>query len=185
MPPAEHIRSILESKDSTVTAIALVIQLLIGPAAWEMEPIEVMLQLEAESSYTLSSETVQRIEAFYALAETPAFFDDPNAFVGICNTLASGSPVDDIEEGLTVDSVSVPEMLWAIYEVSLHYDDMPSFSPAVMRMIQEVTASEAEDPDNPGYADRLFMERLELLRRELTMLEVPAETIAVLLDGPA
>jgi hypothetical protein len=74
---------------------------------------------------------------------TDAFYEDPLAFVSIANALYSGD-LGDLVDG-ALEDLTVPEMLWSIYEVELNRGQSEGFAPAIDRLIDEIIKNEAED----------------------------------------
>lgn len=149
------------------------------PAA---DPLEVYSVIDDEFHAQLPETGENRLNAMMLALETDAFFDDPLAFQSIAHALYSGD-LGDMVDG-AVEELTVPEMLWAIYEVELNreHDDIP-FSPAVQRLIDETIQKEADAREDlePGdvvpYYEKFLAGMRQDLQQQLAALGVPAEAL--------
>jgi ribosome recycling factor len=152
------------SDDATYATTAHVIALgTFGDDIYDMDPLELFSALEDEYKSELSEEVAEKMQAILLATVTDAFYEDPMAFRAIANTLLEGDPGFD-----GFDNVTVPEILWAIYEVELNHESR-NFSPKVANMIEHELENEGEDIDtldeamNSTYHQRSVRE----FRREL------------------
>ena len=124
------------SDDATFGTIAHIIaSIKYGPSIYDMDILELFAELEDDFKVQLSDHVQQKLQAIMLATSTDAFFEDPEAFRAIANTLVEGDP-----GFLIFDNLTVPEILWSIYEVRLNHPGS-DFSPAVKRLID----SEVED----------------------------------------
>lgn len=110
-----------------------------------IDPIELWLRIQEDFHTTIPEENENKINALMLALSTDIFYRDPLAFNSICNALYSGD-LGDLIEGY-VEDLTIPEMLWGIYEVELNRDDRVPFSPAVTKFIDEIISEEAEDKE--------------------------------------
>jgi hypothetical protein len=112
-----------------------------GDEIYNMDPLELIAALEDEYRVEMSEKVAEKLQAILLSTTTDAFFEDPVAFRAIANTLLEGDPGFD-----GFDDVTIPELLWAIYEVELNHPGT-DFSPSVDRMIQEEIENDGEEID--------------------------------------
>jgi hypothetical protein len=92
--------------------------------------------------------------------------------------LLDGNMGDLISEGF--EKLSVPEVMWSMYEVALNRDSEMDTSPAVDAVIREAVATEAgisseEDPESkPFYPDQFMEDSIMELKEQLSDLGVTA-----------
>jgi hypothetical protein len=145
--------------DATFATTAHVIALnTFGDEIYDMDPLELISALESEYKVEVSEEVAEKLQAILLATTTSAFFEDPVAFRAIANTLLEGDPGFD-----GFDDVTIPELLWAIYEVELNHEGT-DFSPMVERIIKEEIENDGEDIDtldeamNSSYHQRAIRE---------------------------
>jgi hypothetical protein len=130
----------LLADDSTFGTIAHILAFLeYGESMYEMEPTELFANLEDDFKTTLADDVVQKLQAILLATTTDAFFQDPESFRHIANTLLEGEP-----GFLGMDNLTVAEILWAAYEVSLNHPGA-EFTPAVEKLIDSEIKDEGQD----------------------------------------
>lgn len=130
------------SDDATFGTTAHVVALAtFGEDIYEMDPLELFMNLEEAYKMELSDEVAEKLQAILLSTTTNAFYEDPTAFRAICNTLVEGDPGFD-----GFDNLTVPEILWSIYEVELNHPGM-EFSKSISSMIEKELEEEVEDLD--------------------------------------
>ena len=141
----------LLSDDNTFGTVAHIIAFsTYGEDMYEMDILELFHNLEDDYKTQLSQDVCQKLQAILLATSTDAFFQDPEAFRAISNTLIEGDP------GFMIfDELTVPEILWANYEVSLNHPGT-DFTPAVQALIdrelrEEGVDSEEELEESPYY----------------------------------
>tara|TARA_B100000579_G_scaffold95302_1_gene75422 strand:- start:77 stop:637 length:561 start_codon:yes stop_codon:yes gene_type:complete len=152
------------SDDATYGTTAHVISLAtFGEKVYEMDPLELFMALQDEYKMEISDEVCEKLQAILLATTTDAFFEDPVAFRAISNTLIEGDPGFD-----GFDNLTVPEILWAIYEVELNHEEM-EFSPAVSKLIEKELEEEVEDIDEVEEAIQVpyYHRAIRALRSEL------------------
>jgi hypothetical protein len=108
-----------------------------------MDPVECWVRVSEDFRVSVPESNENKINALMLALSTNAFYDDPVAFVSICNALYSGD-LGDLVDGVMED-LTMPEMLWGIYEVELNRGDYQDFVPSIDSFINEVITNEAED----------------------------------------
>ena len=94
------------SDDATFGTTAHVIALAtFGEDIYEMDPLELFMNLEDEYKMELSSEVAEKLQAILLSTTTDAFYEDPTAFRAICNTLIEGDPGFDGFDNRFLDQV--------------------------------------------------------------------------------
>lgn len=143
-----------------------------------VDPVLLFNQAEQDFSVTIPPECENKINALVLATSSNAFYEDPAAFMAVCNALESGE-LGDLVSGF-VEEVTVPEMLWACYEVLLNrgYSDDP-FSPQVSAIIDEVVKTEVEDGQEGelAYYERYLLDEREELIQQLVKLGVSQDAI--------
>lgn len=110
------------------------------PAA---DPITLWSMLEEDFSVHISEAAENKLNALMLAVATDGFYDEPTVFYGVCNALLEGDLGDVV--GDAFDDVTVPELLWAVFEVGLHRDDNLDFSKSVAAAVKDIIEGEAED----------------------------------------
>jgi len=130
------------SDDATFGTTAHVIALAtFGDEIYQMDPLELFMNLEDYYKMEMSNEVAEKLQAILLATTTDAFYEDPVAFRAICNTLIEGDPGFD-----GFDKLTVPEILWSIYEVELNHPGM-DFARSIKLMIEKELEEEVEDLD--------------------------------------
>jgi hypothetical protein len=133
-----------------------------------LDPLEIYARVLDDFNAVIPEEGENRINALLTAVPTDLFYQDPLAFQSVANALYTGD-IGDLVEGF-MDDLTVPEILWSIYEVGLNRGDEIDFSPAVQRLIDAEIASEAQDMEEdvdeiiPYYAR--FVEEM---KKDLTL----------------
>ena len=97
----------------------------------------------------MSDDVRQKLQAIMLAVSTDAFFHDPEAFRAVTNTLVEGDP------GFAAfDDLTIPEILWANYEVSLNHPGA-DFSPQVEKLIDRELKEEGADLDSLEEAENV------------------------------
>lgn len=110
-----------------------------------MDPVELWVRVREDFRVTVPEENENRLNAIMLAISTDAFYEDPLAFTSICMALAEGD-LGDLVDG-AIEELTVPEMLWGIYEVELNRDDQPEFARGVLAVIDQTVQEQAEESD--------------------------------------
>ena len=130
----------LLNDDATFGTVAHAIaSITYGEKLYEMDVLELFAELEEDFKIELSEDVRQKLQALLLATSTDAFYEDPEAFRAIANTLLEGDP-----GFMFFDNLTIPEIMWAIYEVSLNHPG-GEFSPAVEKLINQEIEDEGLD----------------------------------------
>jgi len=154
----------LLADDGTFATTAQVIALkTFGDEAFEMDPLVLIAELEDEYGMDMSEEVAEKLQAITLATTTDAFYEDPTAFRSIANTLIDGDPGFD-----GFDDLTIVEILWAIWEVELHHEEI-DFSASVAALIDKEIENDGEEMDELDEAMKspYHQKIVEELRRQL------------------
>lgn len=133
-----------------------------------MDPVECWVRVQEDFRVTVPESNENKINGLMFAVSTDAFYDDPLAFRSICSALYSGD-LGDLVDGV-LDDLTVPEMLWSVYEVELNRSDYQEFAASVEAVMDEVISTEAEDREDldpedvvPYYEKFVAEQRNEML----------------------
>lgn len=137
-----------------------------GPEIYDLELLEIRQRLSEDFHADLSEQNESKLNAVLLATSTDAFYNDPEAFQAICNTLVDGDPGLDVLSDLTI-----PEIMWGMYEVNLNHGE-DQFGPRVEAVINQVIEGESNEPENEeedpmAYIDSAMEEAREKLRHQL------------------
>ena len=152
------------SDDATFGTTAHVIAIAtFGEEIYEMDPLELFVELERHYKVEVSDEVCEKLQAVMLATTTDAFYEDATAFRAIANTLIEGEPGFD-----GFDNLTVPEIMWSMYEVGLNHPGAP-FSNQVSKLIEKELDEEVEDMDELTEAIELpyYHKALRSLKIEL------------------
>jgi hypothetical protein len=162
-------RALLDDPDARATALHGLLLVAFGEQLYgseELDPmdsLEIFAGLEERFNVSLTEEVENKIQALLLAMSTDGFYEDPNVFIAVAESLLDGD-LGDLPTGGS-SGLSQMEILWAIYEVAVNRDDnVPDFSPAVQEMIDRLVVDEAQednDPDIPiDIHEMLFLREL-------------------------
>lgn len=129
-----------------------------------IDPIELWTRLEEDFRAELPDAVENRLNALMTAVSTDLFYEDPLAFTSIGLALASGN-LGTLPDGI-LEELTLPEAVWATYEVALNRDDDMPLSPQILRLFDEIITAEADDmedgdeksPSNERYVHYMKME---------------------------
>lgn len=152
----EAARNIVGSEDATATALHSILLAMYGERLHDLEdqpdPLEIYADLEDQFRITVPEDNENRINAILMVVGSDAFYEDPNAFIAIAESLLDGD-LGDVPTG-DMDGLSTFELLWAIYEVAANRgEDIAEFSPSVLQLIEATTGGESQADDEEIPAD--------------------------------
>lgn len=160
----------LSDKATFGTILQTIALVCYGPEIYQIDPLEIYVRLKEDFGAQLAEDNESKLNAIMLATSTDAFYDDPEAFRGICNTLAEGDPGIDMFDDLTV-----AEILWGLYEVELNHGEQ-ELGGQVQRVIDAEIQQEQNDPeDGQKPLDYIFdylNERRNSLERQLKELGV-------------
>lgn len=142
---------LLADTETTATVLHMIILAAYGDEVYgsiehgieQADPVELWLRIKEDFSVTVPESNENKVNALMLALSTEAFYDDPLAFISICNALYSGD-LGDLVDG-ALEDLTMPEMLWGIYEVELNRGDSGGFALPIDRLIDEIIRNEAED----------------------------------------
>ena len=108
-----------------------------------MDPVELWVRVREDFRVTVPEENENRLNAIMLAISTDAFYEDPLVFASVCMALSEGD-LGDLVDG-AMEELTVPEMLWGIYEVELNRDDQPEFARSVLAVIDQTVSGQAEE----------------------------------------
>ena len=133
-----------------------------------LDPLEIYARVSEDFNAIIPEEGENRINALLTAIPTDLFYLDPVAFIGVANALYSGD-IGDMVDGM-MDDLTIPEILWAIYEIGLNRDDEPEFSDAVKKLIDFEIRSEAQDlEEDPDDVVPYYTRFVEEMKTDLTL----------------
>lgn len=109
-----QIKVLAESNQTLGVVMSEVLDALYGEEWLGWDPLTVALELMDDFRADVSPETMDRVCAAQLLRTTDEFYTRPDAFAGMANSLASGSPAFDV-----FDPPSAPEVAWALTEAAM------------------------------------------------------------------
>ena len=163
--------------DGTLATVLQIICLtLYGEEIYQVDPLEIISRLEEDCGTRVTDHNENRLKAMFLATSTEAFYDEPEAFYAIGNTLLNGDP--GIDE---MDPLTIPELSWAIYEVALNHGDR-DFTPSVQTLVDAVMQGEMTDSSGTAIAEEpndyiwAFLRKMHSrLEHQLKELGVPSE----------
>jgi len=125
---------LLADTETTATVLHMIILAAYGDEVYgsiehdieQAEPVELWLRLKEDFSVNIPESNENKVNALMLALSTEAFYDDPLAFISICNALYSGD-LGDLVNG-ALEDLTMSEMLWGIYEVELNRGDSEGFA---------------------------------------------------------
>lgn len=129
------------------SVILIILLATYGEEIFDLDPLEIYVRIQEDFHATLTEEGENKLNAIMMALSTNAFYEDPLAFRSISSALYDGD-IGDLVEG-SLEDLTIPEILWAVYEVGLLRDETEEteFSPAVQRVMEEEMSNEAEEMD--------------------------------------
>lgn len=167
---------LLTDDGTLATTLQIIALAAYGPEIYQVDAMEVVLELESQFNCRMTEDVENRLKAILLATCTDIFFEDPDAFVSIGNTLVNGDP------GLNqLDPLTIPEALWSIFEVELNHGPrelLPPVQNVLDRVLEgEMTDSEGTPVEGDPYQYAWdFAQALHTrLKHQLTELGVPGE----------
>lgn len=138
-----EVKSLLESPETMALTLYLVMKKKYDEDWLGWEPLTVYLELREDFSSEPAPEVMDRLSAIQLIMSTSAFYDDLYGFIGVCNTLASGSPSFSV-----LDPATTAEITWAMTEVGMIREHLP-FAPTIIDYVKTMLEMEGVDDDPP------------------------------------
>jgi hypothetical protein len=145
-----------------------------------MDPVELWIRLEEDFNAKVHENCENKLNALMTALASDAFYENIQVFVAVASALEDGD-LGDLVEG-QMEPLTVPEMLWAIYEVELNRDDEQDFSPAIVDFMDKTMNEEADEIDetdqNPmSYWERFLADKREQMFQELRIVGIEESMI--------
>ena len=161
---------LLQSNQTLGTVVHAILLDRFGQEVYGWEPVTVALECKAEFGCEPSTTVMDKWCAIQVAMSSDAFFRRIDAFLSICNTLASGEPYADV-----FDPVTTEEAAWGVAEISLNRDFLP-FSPTIKDYVHTVLRQD-------GFSDDEFPKIFEQVFDRTPNERVVSENLAVLGNG--
>lgn len=145
-----------------------------GEEIYTLDILEMLARLREDFGVELPEDNENKLQAMLTAVSTEAFHQDVEAFNTICNTLSSGDPGLD-----ELDDVTLPEMMWAMFEVEVNRGP-EEISLSVQNRIEQIMAAEMDpesDPNPYRYASGFVEDQHALLVTQMAALGVPANLV--------
>lgn len=131
----------LADDGTMATCLQIIALAAYGEEIYRVDPMEIVMRLEEDFHTRLTDDNENKLKAILIATCTDVFYEDPEAFRGIGNTLLVGDP------GLNqLDPLTIPELLWALYEVELNHGPREVL-PGVQALIDQILEGEMTDPE--------------------------------------
>ena len=180
MSDTYSIRDALESTETKGTVLHAILRKQYGDDAYEWDLATIAMEVSDDFGASISSESANRWAAMQIVMTTDAFFTRLDAFMTICNVLASGEPFFDM-----FDPVTTEEAAWAIAEVALNREMLP-FSSAIKRFLKLLLKYDGYGDAYPEIFDTVFEadtpEQATAVRRQVTQRKENEDVIDELID---
>jgi len=168
--------------DSTFGSVLLTILLAAyGGDVFNKDVVELYADIRDDFNAELTEDCENRLNAILIAISTDDFFEDPEVFRAVCTSLYDGD-LGDLVSG-QLEDLTLPEILWAVYEVGLLRDDDPEMSPGVLRVLEHELAEEVaemKEEDTEEYYDEFVREAKEDLKQQMLALGVDERDLAKL-----
>lgn len=140
-----------------------------------MDPVELWIRLNEDFNAQVHESCENKLNALMTALSSEGFYDRLEIFIAVCSSLEDGD-LGDLVEG-QMETLTVPEMLWAIYEVELNRDDQQDFSPAIVSYMDQVMNEEADDVAEDdvsamNYWEKFLADKREQMFQELRIVGV-------------
>jgi hypothetical protein len=132
----EAAAALIRESSTLATPLLVICLSAYGEEFFEKDPLEVIALLQEDFRADLTEEGENRLNAIRTALETDAFYIDPLAFQGIAKSLSSGD-IGDLADGFE-EEVTLPEALWAVYEVGLLRDDDIELAKPVLALFDQI-----------------------------------------------
>jgi hypothetical protein len=113
-------REALGNVEASATLIHAIIREQYGEEVYDWDPLTVAMELRDDFRGEPAAEVLDKWGAIQIIMTSGAFFERLDAFMGICNTLASGQPFFSV-----FDPVTIEEAAWGVTEVALNRELRP------------------------------------------------------------
>ena len=144
------IKEALESSETLATVLYIIVKQYFGDDAFYWDPSTLFLELRDEFNAEPSSEVMDRISAVQVIITSDAFFNQPDAFINISNTIADGSPNFSV-----FNPAELEEIAWTLVEVAIIRDLLP-FGYTVKKYVTKLLEAGGYGADYPDLFDEML-----------------------------
>lgn len=144
----------LESPETLATVIHAIMLDQYGEQAYGWDPVTCSMELADDFRAEVCTPAMDRWCAMQVIMGSDAFFKRLDAFLNVCNTLASGAPAFEM-----FDPVTSEEAAWAVAEVAMNRDVLP-FSYTIRQYMKRQLEADGFDPSS-GDLPAVFAEMFE------------------------
>ena len=146
----QRVYEALDNPETYATVLLTICLIEYGDQMFTVDPLVLFAWLEDDFGVEVNEDNQNKLNAIITALTTDYFYNDLETFKAICKTLESGDP-GIVDTDLVSDEVTIPEILWGIYEVSLCNDDEVvntyKFIPAIRAFINVLLKDEPNDPE--------------------------------------
>lgn len=145
----ENIAILLNSGDTFAFTLLTICLIAYGEDTFKLDILTLEQFLKEDFNVELSDLNENKLSALLTALTTDYFFKDLEVFQSVCCTLIEGDPG---VFGPEFDDPTIVEILWAMYEVSLAYDnaDSEKYSPEIKKYVETLLSEDIEDPELTG-----------------------------------
>lgn len=144
----------LESPETLATVVHAIMLDQYGEQAYGWDPVTCAMELADDFRAEVCTPAMDRWCAMQVIMGSDAFFKRLDAFLNVCNTLASGAPSFEM-----FDPVTSEEAAWAVAEVAMNRD-MLQFSYPIQQYMRQRLEADGFDPSS-GDLPAVFAEMFE------------------------
>ena len=144
----------LESPETLATVVHAIMLDQYGEQAYGWDPVTCAMELADDFRAEVCTPAMDRWCAMQVIMGSDAFFKRLDAFLNVCNTLASGAPSFEM-----FDPVTSEEAAWAVAEVAMNRD-MLQFSYPIQQYMRQRLEADGFDPAS-GNLPAVFAEMFE------------------------
>jgi hypothetical protein len=166
-PQKKAIYSLVNEDGTYGTVLHAIALKAYGEEIYDVDLLELYERLEEDFGGRLTEDHQNKLAAIITAMTGDAFYEERDAFCGICSALNDGDPgFAETNQPVTA------EIFWAMYEIELNRDPAP-MSGAIQQTIQTAILEEAddsgeEDGDLFSYVFGFLNESRERLHKQLT-----------------
>lgn len=148
------IRELLRDRNTYGTVLHIITYMLFGDELYELDSVELYKRISEVIGEFMPEENESKLQAIMTITTTDLFYKKPDVFSVIAQTLINGDP------GITeaeVDTPSLSEVVWALYEAELNREEFP-LSPSVVVFIDKIAESEGFDYEDTEQDSAYYMD---------------------------
>ncbi len=132
-------RDAIRSPETAASVIHAIIIDKYGQEAYDWDPSTIVLELQDDYGAEIHEHTLNRWSAIQTVMTSDVVFTRLDAFMAVCNTLATGEPYFGV-----FDPVTTEEAAWGIAEISLNRELLP-FGRNIKKYLAIVMAADGID----------------------------------------